>query len=101
MSTGRTLTKRQKMAVIDAVLALNAALIGEKQDVFATPGAKGWIRVGYRRGVVNAPRSYGVDPRSYLNIDVAVEVARVALRRALALYDEANLRGGVYTDIAS
>ena len=83
-----TLTKKQKLAIVDAVLRLNASLLGQEQDVFVTTMSKGWVRVGYRRGVVNAPRSRDIPSRSYPSADAALTAAWVSLERARALFDD-------------
>jgi hypothetical protein len=67
--------KKQKLAVIDAILKLNAALIGERQNVFVSVSMAGKVRIGTRkRG----------EARYYPSVDVALAKAWESLKNAEA-----------------
>lgn len=71
----------EALAVINAVLELNAALLGEDRETVATIRPDGSFRIGYRRGV---QRKYAnpIPPRDYPTAVSALNAAWVSLARA-------------------
>lgn len=84
----RPLNKKQTLAVIEAVIALNARLLGEEPVLAARVGPKGWVRINYQRGKTPPFITHG--PRDYSTLDRAMTAAWTSLARARAWAEGRN-----------
>ena len=78
-------TRKHTLAVIEAIIRLNAALIDEEPELVVRSMPKGWVRVWY---TAEAKVRYGPNrqgPREYPTADRALDAALISLARALRI----------------